>query len=155
MVPRKGQDTLMRAWPQVLAARTGPEPAPTGPGHPAPPGPSAAATPIAPAGAGGGASATASRAGAPVLLLVGDGPYRADLVKLADRCAVPGSVVFTGPVPWEEFPAYYDAGDVFAMPCGTRRRGLDVEGLGIVYLEASATGLPVIGGDSAARRTRT
>jgi phosphatidyl-myo-inositol dimannoside synthase len=37
---------------------------------------------------------------------------------------------------------------VFAMPCRTRRRGLDVEGLGIVYLEASATGLPVIGGDS-------
>jgi hypothetical protein len=40
------------------------------------------------------------------------------------------------------------AGDVFAMPCRTRRRGLDVEGLGIVYLEASATGLPVIAGDS-------
>jgi phosphatidylinositol alpha-1,6-mannosyltransferase len=34
------------------------------------------------------------------------------------------------------------------MPCRTRRGGLDVEGLGIVYLEASATGLPVIGGDS-------
>jgi phosphatidyl-myo-inositol dimannoside synthase len=34
------------------------------------------------------------------------------------------------------------------MPCRTRRAGLDVEGLGIVYLEASATGLPVIGGDS-------
>ena len=34
------------------------------------------------------------------------------------------------------------------MPCRTRRRGLDVEGLGIVYLEASATGLPVVAGDS-------
>ena len=34
------------------------------------------------------------------------------------------------------------------MPCRTRRGGLDVEGLGIVYLEASATGLPVVGGDS-------
>jgi phosphatidyl-myo-inositol dimannoside synthase len=51
-------------------------------------------------------------------------------------------------VPGAELPAYYDAGDVFAMPCRTRRRGLDVEGLGIVYLEASATGLPVIAGDS-------
>jgi phosphatidylinositol alpha-1,6-mannosyltransferase len=51
-------------------------------------------------------------------------------------------------VPWEELPAYYDAGNVFAMPCRTRRGGLDVEGLGIVYLEASATGLPVVGGDS-------
>jgi phosphatidylinositol alpha-1,6-mannosyltransferase len=51
-------------------------------------------------------------------------------------------------VPWEDLPAYYDAGNVFAMPCRTRHAGLDVEGLGIVYLEASATGLPVIGGDS-------
>ena len=58
------------------------------------------------------------------------------------------SVLFTGPVSWDDLPAYYDAGNVFAMPCRTRRAGLDVEGLGIVYLEASATGLPVIGGDS-------
>src|SRR4029453_11440198 len=40
------------------------------------------------------------------------------------------------------------AGDVYAMPCRTRAAGLDVEGLGIVYLEASATGLPVVAGDS-------
>jgi phosphatidylinositol alpha-1,6-mannosyltransferase len=51
-------------------------------------------------------------------------------------------------VPWSELPEHYAAGDVFAMPCRTRNRGLDVEGLGIVYLEASATGLPVIAGDS-------
>jgi phosphatidylinositol alpha-1,6-mannosyltransferase len=57
-------------------------------------------------------------------------------------------VKFTGSVPWEQLPAHYAAGDVFAMPCRTRRKGLDVEGLGIVYLEASATGLPVIAGDS-------
>lgn len=108
MVPRKGQDTLIRAWPRVLAAA----------------------------------------AADPVLLLVGDGHYRAHLAQLAERLGVSGSVLFTGLVPWEELPAYYDAGDIFAMPCRTRRRGLDVEGLGIVYLEASATGLPVIGGDS-------
>ena len=60
----------------------------------------------------------------------------------------PASVYFTGPVPQAELPAHYAAGDVFAMPCRTRRGGLDVEGLGIVYLEASATGLPVVGGDS-------
>ena len=34
------------------------------------------------------------------------------------------------------------------MPCRTRGGGLDVEGLGIVFLEASATGLPVIAGTS-------
>jgi phosphatidylinositol alpha-1,6-mannosyltransferase len=62
--------------------------------------------------------------------------------------AARSSVYFTGPVPQGELLAHYAAGDVFAMPCRTRRAGLDVEGLGIVYLEASAAGLPVVGGDS-------
>ncbi|MFE0177045.1 glycosyltransferase family 4 protein [Streptomyces sp. NPDC059002] len=83
-----------------------------------------------------------------VLLVVGGGPYENDLRKLAAETGVADSVRFTGAVPWEELPAHYGAGDVFAMPCRTRRGGLDVEGLGIVYLEASATGLPVVAGDS-------
>ncbi|MFE5580651.1 glycosyltransferase family 4 protein [Kitasatospora sp. NPDC056531] len=107
LVPRKGQDTLIEAMPQILAD-----------------------VPDA------------------VLLIVGGGPYRADLEKLADAKGVRASVRFTGSVPWEELPAHFGAGDVFAMPCRTRRGGLDVEGLGIVYLEASATGLPVVAGDS-------
>jgi phosphatidylinositol alpha-1,6-mannosyltransferase len=82
------------------------------------------------------------------LLIVGAGPYSAELHKLAERTGVTPSIHFTGPVAQAELPAHYAAGDVFAMPCRTRRGGLDVEGLGIVYLEASATGLPVIGGDS-------
>jgi len=83
-----------------------------------------------------------------LLLLVGDGPYRPSLERLAAQCGVSDSVLFTGPVPDDDLPACYEAATIFAMPCRTRRRGLDVEGLGIVYLEASATGLPVIGGDS-------
>ncbi|MFF4499317.1 glycosyltransferase family 4 protein [Streptomyces sp. NPDC001401] len=83
-----------------------------------------------------------------VLLIVGGGPYEMDLRKLAQDTGVADSVHFTGAVPWSELPAHYGAGDVFAMPCRTRRGGLDVEGLGIVYLEASATGLPVVAGDS-------
>ncbi|MFH8793050.1 glycosyltransferase family 4 protein [Streptomyces sp. NPDC017941] len=83
-----------------------------------------------------------------VLLVVGGGPYENELRKLAAETRVADSVVFTGAVPWAELPAHYGAGDVFAMPCRTRRGGLDVEGLGIVYLEASATGLPVVAGDS-------
>jgi phosphatidyl-myo-inositol dimannoside synthase len=82
------------------------------------------------------------------LLIVGAGPYSADLHQLAERTGVTASVHFTGSVPQAELPAHYAAGDVFSMPCRTRRGGLDVEGLGIVYLEASATGLPVVGGDS-------
>ncbi|MFB6982886.1 glycosyltransferase family 4 protein [Streptomyces scopuliridis] len=83
-----------------------------------------------------------------VLLIVGGGPYEGTLRKLAADTGVADSVRFTGAVPWSELPAHFGAGDVFAMPCRTRRGGLDVEGLGIVYLEASATGLPVIAGDS-------
>ncbi|MEU6378100.1 glycosyltransferase family 4 protein [Streptomyces sp. NPDC046909] len=83
-----------------------------------------------------------------VLLIVGGGPYEKELRRLAAETRVADSVRFTGAVPWAELPAHYGAGDVFAMPCRTRRGGLDVEGLGIVYLEASATGLPVVAGDS-------
>jgi phosphatidylinositol alpha-1,6-mannosyltransferase len=83
-----------------------------------------------------------------VLLIVGGGPYEKELRRLTEETGVADSVRFTGAVPWSELPAHYGAGDVFAMPCRTRRGGLDVEGLGIVYLEASATGLPVVAGDS-------
>jgi phosphatidylinositol alpha-1,6-mannosyltransferase len=82
------------------------------------------------------------------LLVVGGGPYRSQLARLARESDVESDVVFAGSVPNGELPAYYAAGDVHAMPCRTRRGGLDVEGLGIVYLEASATGLPVVAGDS-------
>jgi phosphatidyl-myo-inositol dimannoside synthase len=108
MVRRKGQDTLIRAWPSVRARAPGD----------------------------------------PLLLLVGDGPYKTSLERLAARLGVSDSVLFTGAVAREDLPACYDAGTIFAMPCRTRRAGLDVEGLGIVYLEAAATGLPVITGDS-------
>ncbi len=82
------------------------------------------------------------------LLLVSGGPYRPKLERLAVEHGVESDVIFTGSVPWAELPEHYAAGDVYAMPCRTRAAGLDVEGLGIVYLEASATGLPVLGGDS-------
>ncbi|MGH3787544.1 MAG: glycosyltransferase family 4 protein [Pseudonocardiaceae bacterium] len=86
------------------------------------------------------------------LLLVGDGPKRVALYRLAKSCGVAGAVVCTGPVPWSELPAYYAAGDVFAMPCRTRGHGLDVEGFGLVFLEAAATGLPVVAGNAGGAR---
>lgn len=82
------------------------------------------------------------------LLLVGGGPYEDRLRALVDQLDMSSNVVFAGRVPQEELPAHYVAGDVFAMPCRTHGRGLDVEGLGIVYLEASASGLPVVAGNS-------
>lgn len=107
LVPRKGQDTLIRALP-LIRARV----------------PDAA------------------------LLITGGGPYESELRRLVREAGLERDVVFGGSVPQRELPVHYGAGDVFAMPCRTRRGGLDVEGLGIVYLEASATGLPVVGGDS-------
>jgi phosphatidyl-myo-inositol dimannoside synthase len=107
LVPRKGQDTLIRALPQVRRQVPG-----------------------------------------AALLVVGGGRDLPRLRRLARRHGVADDVVFTGAVPWAELPPHYAAGDVFAMPCRTRRGGLDVEGLGVVYLEASATGLPVVAGNS-------
>jgi phosphatidyl-myo-inositol dimannoside synthase len=83
-----------------------------------------------------------------VLLLVGDGPYRRRLERLIRNRGLDGSVVFAGAVAWSEAPAWFDAGDVFAMPCRTRMGGLEPEALGIVFLEAQAAGSPVLVGDS-------
>ena len=107
LVPRKGQDVLIRALPAIRAAVPG-----------------------------------------AALLIVGGGPDMPRLQRLAGDHDVADHVRFTGSVPWAELPAHYAAGDVFAMPCRTRLGGIDVEGLGIVYLEAAATGLPVVAGDS-------
>ena len=82
------------------------------------------------------------------LLLVGGGPYRDRLRGLADRHGVADAVVITGGVPAAELAAHHAAGDVFALPCRTHLGGLDVEGLGIALLEAAASGLPVVAGDS-------
>lgn len=83
-----------------------------------------------------------------VLVIAGGGPYEDKLRGLAAALEVSDSVVFTGRVPSAELAAHHTIADVFAMPCRTRGAGLDVEGLGIVYLEASATGVPVVAGRS-------
>ena len=82
------------------------------------------------------------------MLIVGDGPERSRLAALVDRLGLGREVQLAGAVPWAELPAHYAAADVFAMPCRTRGFGLDVEGLGLVFLEAAATGLPVVAGRS-------
>lgn len=82
------------------------------------------------------------------LLLVGGGPYARHLHRRATALGLDEHVIFTGLVPEADLPLYYAAADIFAMPCRTRGRGLDVEGLGIVFLEASAAGVPIVVGDS-------
>lgn len=107
LVRRKGQDSLIRAWPEVL--RTWP-----------------------------GAH----------LVLVGDGPDRRHLERLARWYGVSDRVHLIGSVPHEDVPRYLAAADVFAMPSRTRRFGLEVEAFGIAYLEAEAMRLAVVRGRS-------
>lgn len=82
------------------------------------------------------------------LVLVGVGPHQAYLEKLAVKLRVLDCVTFIGRINYAELPKYICVGDIFAMPSRSRFFGLEVEGLGIVYLEASACGLPVVGGSS-------
>lgn len=105
LVPRKGQDQLLRAMPAVREQVPGAQ-----------------------------------------LLLIGRGRYRATLDTLAQIYA-PDAVIQEAKDA-EELSLAFSAGDIFAMPVRTRGGGLDVEGLGIVYLEAQAAGLPVIAGNS-------
>ncbi|KAA1252220.1 glycosyltransferase family 4 protein [Mycobacterium simiae] len=107
LVPRKGQDTLIKALPSIRRQVDG-----------------------------------------AALVIVGGGPYLERLRKLANDCEVADHVTFTGGVPGDELPAHHAFADVFAMPCRTRGAGMDVEGLGIVFLEASASGVPVVAGES-------
>ncbi|MBD0022619.1 glycosyltransferase [Gordonia pseudamarae] len=107
LVPRKGQDSLIRALPAIV--REIPD---------------------------------------AVLVIAGGGPYAEKLHELARTSGVDDHVVFAGSVPVADLAAFHAMPDVFAMPCRTRGRGLDVEGLGIVFLEASASGIPVVAGDS-------
>jgi phosphatidylinositol alpha-1,6-mannosyltransferase len=82
------------------------------------------------------------------ILLVGQGPYLSHLKKLVARHDLSDHVSFIGRIQYSQLPQYICAGDVFVMPSRSRFFGLEVEGLGIVYLEASACGLPVIAGSS-------
>lgn len=107
LVARKGQDTLVRRWPEVQHR------------HPD-----------------------------AWLVLVGEGPLEAKLTRRMERSDGSAQVVFAGRVDDADLPGVYAAMDVFAMPCRDRWAGMDVEGLGIVYLEAQAAGLPVVAGRS-------
>ncbi len=82
------------------------------------------------------------------LLMIGEGPYRGYLENRVKVLGIQERVTFIGRIQYAELPRYICLGDIFVMPSRSRLAGLEVEGLGIVYLEASACGLPVIAGNS-------
>ena len=82
------------------------------------------------------------------LLIVGVGPYKNHLEKLVNKLSLKEDVTFAGRIMYDRLPSYLSAADLFAMPSRSRFFGLEVEGLGIVYLEASACGIPVLAGNS-------
>lgn len=82
------------------------------------------------------------------ILFVGVGPHLEYIHKRAIQLGVLGSISFVGRVQYSELPRFISVGEIFAMPSRSRLAGLEVEGLGIVYLEASACELPVVGGRS-------
>ena len=84
----------------------------------------------------------------PRLVVVGDGPQRGRLHNLAARLRLGESVSFRGPLSRTAVAAELQQADVFALPVRTRLGGLNPEGLGLAALEAAASGLPVIVGDS-------
>ena len=82
------------------------------------------------------------------ILMIGEGPYRSYLENRVKALEIQERVTFIGRIQYADLPRYICAGDLFVMPSRSRLAGLEVEGLGIVYLEASACGLPVIAGNS-------
>lgn len=97
------------------------------------------------------AAARLAAQGTPVqVLLVGRGRKEAALRDLARELDV--DVRFEVDVPWSEIPDLYREMDAFCMPCRSRWAGLEVEGLGLVFLEAAAAGIPVLAGDSGGSR---
>jgi phosphatidylinositol alpha-1,6-mannosyltransferase len=82
------------------------------------------------------------------LVFIGEGPHRKKLDELVKKLKLKNHVTFIGRIQYSDLPRHISLGDIFAMPSRSRLFGLEVEGLGIVYLEASACGLPVVGGNS-------
>ncbi|CAN5783877.1 glycosyltransferase family 4 protein [soil metagenome] len=81
------------------------------------------------------------------LLIVGGGPDLDRLRMMTDEAGLGPSVTLTGPQPWDRIPSYLAAGDIFALPTRNRFLGTETEGLPLVFVEAAAAGLPLIGAD--------
>jgi glycosyltransferase involved in cell wall biosynthesis len=78
------------------------------------------------------------------LMIVGDGPEKENITRLISELGVSKNVILAGKIRNSELPGYYAAADVFVGPSIVTKKG-DTEGLGVVFLEALASGTCVIG----------
>ena len=90
--------------------------------------------------------AVAERLPGAALVLCGEGPEREGLMRRARALGLEASVHFPGRVAEAELAAHFNLGDVFALPSVSS--GRDIEGFGIVFLEAGACGTATLGARS-------
>jgi phosphatidyl-myo-inositol dimannoside synthase len=81
-------------------------------------------------------------------VIVGEGPHGRRLEELANAIGIRNHVVFAGRREEAELPDLFALADIFVMPSRADFAGCDVEGFGLVFLEAGACGKPVVGGRS-------
>lgn len=81
-------------------------------------------------------------------LIAGRGPERRHLQRLAQKLGLGEAVHFLGTVPDEDLPALYRRAHLFVLPMREEARAGSVEGFGIIFLEAAATAVPSVAGDS-------
>jgi phosphatidyl-myo-inositol dimannoside synthase len=81
-------------------------------------------------------------------LIVGSGPFEHELKKLTQKLGLESHVTFVGYVAHEDVSPYYAMCDVFVMISRDLLDETDMEGFGLVFLEANLFGKPVIAGRS-------
>jgi len=80
-------------------------------------------------------------------LIVGTGEEKQNLERLTRDLGIASLVTFVGYVPEAQLPDYYNVSDLFVMPNREESNG-DIEGFGMVFLEAGASAKAVLGGRS-------
>ena len=73
-----------------------------------------------------------------LLVIGGEGPLKLALKNKVNQCGLENSVQFAGYIPDEDLPSYYQMADLFILPTA------ELEGFGLVTVEALASGLPVL-----------
>lgn len=78
--------------------------------------------------------------------IIGDGPEKNSLAQQIKEAGLENKVFLLGTLTNEELASFYQLADIFALP--NQALGADVEGFGIVFLEAASYHLPIIAGAS-------